>query len=341
MVTRLSQLCFPSQYADIFESFATSRGFSVKDVRRVLGLSEADREMPSELDGNQLLRMLDYALRIADPAMPLSVQLLEHTPLTSHGTLGIVVMTSPDLRTALDAALRFYPLVMPACEILRQDRGALVHLDFRLLYDFGGHANTLMEMLLGVFHSIMNHVPNGVDRMQLQFAHAAAFSRETYAALADPARIQFEQTSNRLVLHKESLALSLATSSRTTMQHFAAQLEKQAQDRLQQAAFSRTVRSMIRRELMSGKLHGVEEIAACLHMSSRTLGRRLADEDQTFRTLVNDVRLEHAEQLLKETHKPISLIARAAGFTNDSSFARAFSQRTGVSPSAFRAGLDD
>ncbi|MBK8972072.1 MAG: helix-turn-helix domain-containing protein [Hahellaceae bacterium] len=341
MVTRLSQLCFPWQYADIFESFAVSRGFTAKDVRRVLGLSESGADMPSELDGNQLVRMLDYALRIADPALPLSVQLLEHTPLTSHGTLGIVVMTSPDLRTALDAALRFYPLVMPACEIVRQDRGALVHLDFRLLYDFGVHANTLMEMLQGVFHSIMNHVPNGVDRMQLHFVHTAAFAHETYAALADPARIQFGQLYNRLVLHKESLALSLATSSRTTMQIFAAQLEKQVQDRLQQAEFSRTVRAMIKRELTAGRLHGVEEIANCLHISSRTLGRRLADEEQTFRALVNEVRLEHAEQLLRETHKPISLIARAAGFTNDSSFARAFSQRTGVSPSAFRARLDD
>ena len=67
-----------SQYADILSLLRRHEAFSVKDVRRVLGLSEADREMPSELDGNQL-RMLDYALRIADPAMPLSVQLLEHT----------------------------------------------------------------------------------------------------------------------------------------------------------------------------------------------------------------------------------------------------------------------
>jgi transcriptional regulator GlxA family with amidase domain len=47
-------------------------------------------------------------------------------------------------------------------------------------------------------------------------------------------------------------------------------------------------------------------------------------------------RLEHAEQMLRETQLPLSEIALATGFSDQSHFARHFRRRTGMSPSLAR-----
>jgi AraC-like DNA-binding protein len=48
------------------------------------------------------------------------------------------------------------------------------------------------------------------------------------------------------------------------------------------------------------------------------------------------VRRELAIDRLRRTDRPVKQIAREAGFGNEKSFARAFRQWTGESPSAFR-----
>lgn len=60
--------------------------------------------------------------------------------------------------------------------------------------------------------------------------------------------------------------------------------------------------------------------------------------DKTFRQYLNQIRMEEAKRLLKETNQQISSIAFMVGYNNVQHFNRVFKEYTNSSPSAFRDG---
>lgn len=77
-------------------------------------------------------------------------------------------------------------------------------------------------------------------------------------------------------------------------------------------------------------------VAARLALSSRTLSRRLQEEQATFAQLNAQIRIEHAKAQLLHTNKPVSQIALEAGFNEVGSFSRAFKRAYDKTPSEMR-----
>jgi AraC-like DNA-binding protein len=79
-----------------------------------------------------------------------------------------------------------------------------------------------------------------------------------------------------------------------------------------------------------------EAVAELLSTSSRTLTRRLQEENCQFSTLLRDVRLEKAKQALEDGHADVQQLAIDLGFSDRRGFERAFKQWTGKTPAAYR-----
>jgi AraC-like DNA-binding protein len=77
-------------------------------------------------------------------------------------------------------------------------------------------------------------------------------------------------------------------------------------------------------------------IARQLHLSQRTLQRRLRGAGVTYGGLVAEVRRQAAERLLQDQRRKIADVARALGYSDPAHFTRAFVRWTGVSPRGFR-----
>jgi YesN/AraC family two-component response regulator len=95
------------------------------------------------------------------------------------------------------------------------------------------------------------------------------------------------------------------------------------------------VRGVLAGELTEGE-PTLEHLSKRLHMSARTLHRRLAAEGTTFRSVVTKLRMELADRALREPHLPIGEIAFRLGFSEPSAFHRAFKRWTGWQPLAYR-----
>nr|MBA3542504.1 helix-turn-helix transcriptional regulator [Deltaproteobacteria bacterium] len=74
-----------------------------------------------------------------------------------------------------------------------------------------------------------------------------------------------------------------------------------------------------------------------LHLSTRTLKRRLAEHATTFSTIVEEVRRQRALLLLDNRELSIGEIATRLGYTELPNFTRAFRKWTGMTPAAYRA----
>jgi AraC-like DNA-binding protein len=80
------------------------------------------------------------------------------------------------------------------------------------------------------------------------------------------------------------------------------------------------------------------EVAEALHLSTRTLKRRLRDHGTSFNELLDGARRAEAIRLLTTTSLPIEQVTRRLGYSDPRSFRRAFQGWTGSSPGRFRDG---
>lgn len=80
----------------------------------------------------------------------------------------------------------------------------------------------------------------------------------------------------------------------------------------------------------------IEDVAECLHLSPRTLQRRLSDKGVSFTTLFDNERRQLALELVAKQAMPLAHVAAYLGFSDQSSFNQAFRRWTGLTPTAFR-----
>ena len=91
--------------------------------------------------------------------------------------------------------------------------------------------------------------------------------------------------------------------------------------------------------LSSGSVNELN-IANSLNMTARNLHRKLQKEDTSFKFLLNEVRQELAEQYIRNRSITLTEMSFMLGFSEVSSFSRAYKNWTGKAPSAMRgAGL--
>jgi AraC-like DNA-binding protein len=88
----------------------------------------------------------------------------------------------------------------------------------------------------------------------------------------------------------------------------------------------------------SGSFPSIERVAERLHLSSRTLSRKLRDSGTNFQSLLDEARQAVAEDRLRHSKMSIQQIAEACGFRDAQNFSQAFKRWSGLSPSEFRKG---
>ncbi len=127
------------------------------------------------------------------------------------------------------------------------------------------------------------------------------------------------------VTHNEELETVLVTA-----------LEEALSDSLTSRSIADDVRTILRHH-MDGHRPSVEKVAEKLHMSSRTLQRRLEERGTTYQKLLDEVRRETARRLLSGTDLHAGEVAFLLGFDETNSFTRAFFAWEGATPSRWRA----
>ncbi len=79
-----------------------------------------------------------------------------------------------------------------------------------------------------------------------------------------------------------------------------------------------------------------QDLAQTLHMSRRTLQRKLAEAETTYQQLVDDTRQELALAYIRDPRYSVTDITFMLGFSQQSAFTRAFRRWTGAAPSEYR-----
>jgi AraC-like DNA-binding protein len=99
----------------------------------------------------------------------------------------------------------------------------------------------------------------------------------------------------------------------------------------------------VKAAIIDGLANGVvteASIANDLHTSPRNVHRKLQKENTTFKQLLTDVRRDLALQYIQDRSKTLTEISFMLGFSEASSFSRAFKAWTGKPPSEVRQNVE-
>jgi AraC-like DNA-binding protein len=80
-------------------------------------------------------------------------------------------------------------------------------------------------------------------------------------------------------------------------------------------------------------------VAEQLHMTPRNLHRRLQKENTSFKLLLTEIRKELAQQYIQDRSKTLTEISYLLGFSEASSFSRAYKGWTGHAPTEARRDM--
>ncbi len=80
----------------------------------------------------------------------------------------------------------------------------------------------------------------------------------------------------------------------------------------------------------------LNDIASMLYMTSQTLRRQLASAGVSFQKLKNELRCDMAMDFLKFPELTIEEVSEKVGFSEQSTFYRAFKKWTGITPGEYR-----
>ena len=146
--------------------------------------------------------------------------------------------------------------------------------------------------------------------------------------------IEYGTSDNRLCFDGEVLNRPLITANpelarindQTVMDYLA---------RFDRGSITMQVRARIIEQLPDG-MPKQENIADTLHVSVRSLQRRLKEEETSFKDLLEDTCQSLAQQYLRESRRSIGEITYLLGFSEPSNFTRAFKRWTGKTPAEFR-----
>ena len=95
------------------------------------------------------------------------------------------------------------------------------------------------------------------------------------------------------------------------------------------------IRRLLRKSL-GGELPSLEEVGDALAVTPQTLRRRLREEGRGFQQIKDELRRDAAIEFLLHTPLPLLDVANRVGFSEASTFHRAFKQWTGVAPGEYR-----
>lgn len=257
------------------------------------------------------------------------------TPPT-HGPLGFLANSSPDLATAILDLESFIPGRINLFNAHTEYHDNNLHYSFHV--DTADDAELYRCVSGAYFLSIISLIEFVTGEKFSQGAIHFAYPKPSYADeytnnIHCP--IHFDSSTNLLILPEKVLKTPNVSADHQNYKFALEQCQRMLEE-LDETNDPMTQR--VRRQLLShppGELNEVDA-AELNFISKRTLARRLAAEKTSFRVLKEQVQMSLALDYLRDTKLSEEAVAALLNYHDSSSFRRAFKRWMQMTPQEFR-----
>lgn len=147
--------------------------------------------------------------------------------------------------------------------------------------------------------------------------------------------IEYAQSANRITFSSDVLTLPLVQNELSLSHFLRNSLGQLLTGEVYQSGLPAQIRTLITNEYHQ-RVPDFAEVCAKLNMSPQTLRRRLKDANTSYQAIKDDIRKEASVYYLSKPDLSIEEIALLMGFSEASSFHRAFKKWTNKTPAEYR-----
>ncbi len=339
------------------------RGFEDPEIllTAAKGIDEATRRMGADPD--RLLhkyRPLCGHRSGATDAMPLRdyTQLLEEAAdmtanphfglefgenflMTDLGPIGYLLVHASSVREGIELFADHFEDLQQRSSMTLEVSGDLARIVYRINDEKVCHRRQDAEFTLAMLHGAFRRLFGERWRaMRVEFVHLPLRSGGHHAHFFDSA-VEFCSRESALVFDRDLLDLPMPTPDPLLVEHLKDYFVRLRVSRRssRRPDLAQLVTRQVEGELRAGHTSRLAEVAATIGISERALNRELAAEGTSFRRILLVSRLEAATVLLRDTAMPLTEIAFEVGYSDATSFSRAFRQKNKLPPLVWRKRL--
>lgn len=295
-------------------------------------LYDPDGSIP--FDTVRLLWRRAYELS-GDP--DLALHAAEQLPFGAYKVLDFLARHAPTIGGAFEAVSRYFPIINPAIELPIVRGAEEVRFGIQSPGDPAGLTRPYVEYVFAAVFLRTREARGEPFRLRaVEFAFPTPTQTSERERIFD-CTLQFGTRASAMVLDREvwdepnepadaDLYAVLSDYANLRVQSVSRDPDSVAQ-----------VRGAIDRQLQGGD-PSLERVAAELKLSPRTLQRRLAKHSVRYGDLLDSAREGAARGYLSDPQLSVAEVAYLLGFSEQSSFNRAFKRWTGKAPAAYRRG---
>ncbi|TLP67339.1 AraC family transcriptional regulator [Parasedimentitalea maritima] len=185
-------------------------------------------------------------------------------------------------------------------------------------------------------HTLRKNTHESLTPRLVRFHHNRSRHLEAFDAYFG-GRVEFGAETDGIEFELSDLEIPLKTADRTLLKVLMSYADKVLEDMGQQMPdLIVEVERAIADQLATGAAT-LNNVAASIGMSPRTLSRKLAAEGTTFFQLLEELRKSLSKSYLRDSDLGLAEISFLMGYSGLSSFNDAFKRWTGNSPGQFRA----
>ncbi|MFC4249874.1 AraC family transcriptional regulator [Sinimarinibacterium flocculans] len=253
---------------------------------------------------------------------------------TTFHALSYSLLASATLKEAFGRIARYFRIASDAADTHFEAHGDEYHVLIRMRPGGPQPAPEAIDAFLSVYvrmcRSVLgrDYAPRRIEMRRSRPAGGECFERILRAPIV------FGAPENRLVFDRESFERRLDSANPELARHNDAIVVRHLA-RIDRDHIGARVEAAFIERLPQGE-PSQEDIAQQLAMSPRSLQRRLADEGCSYKALLDRTRRELALSYLRDARHSVCEITYLLGFSDTSSFTRAFRRWTGRTPTAWR-----
>ena len=287
------------------------------------------RKPGASIDREAHLAVIRHALALCG-RRDLGLHFGKRISLRHYGVIGHALLSSGSIRQVFELFLRYQRMTGPLLGISMHTEGKLAVVRRHNLLALGGLLEFAVEEFLSSWVAVIGSLLEAPFKpAQARVSYARPPHAKQYAAVlkcpvifdAGVVELRFDATYLDRPLSFADPATAELCKERCEL--LLAQLDSQG-----------ALVEEVRRVLIAspGEFPGVEQVAHRLHLSVRTLRRKLAAERTSFRAIDREIRHTLALQYLRATELPIKQIAYLVGYEDPANFTRAFQSWARCSP---------
>jgi AraC-like DNA-binding protein len=319
-----------------FDELVRNRG---GDPRKVLELHDVDPLTFDSPDRNSLecgaaVNLLEYCSHSFDDPV-FGLRLAERQDPDAFGCVMALARAAPTLRSALQSLVDYVPLtVSPECEMEMVTARDVVELRWRTNSGLG-ECQQVNYQGLALFMKTLQML--GRDHFQPRYASLTFKIRPSEIELLQKrlgCRVYGKADAHAIAFPMDMLDRPTVTSNATVfgvLGNYLSQLRAATR-----CDFAERIAGYVRNELPTMRC-SVEGCAERLGTSARTLQKRLAKSGLKFSDIVQSERIKLAKHALQWSDSTLDEIAFHLGYSEQTSFGRAFKRATGMTPQSYRA----